>query len=89
VIAISSAAMADHTNADVQRLTDALNRVGVRLDCPSCGHVEWAPLGTTVVLPTSGVQPGFEAQGAECLALACKHCGFVRLHSAQVLEESD
>ena len=75
---ISSAAMADHTDADVQRLTDALNKVGVRLECPSCGHPEWAALGTTVVLPASGVQPGFEAEGAACLALACKRCGFVR-----------
>jgi predicted nucleic-acid-binding Zn-ribbon protein len=80
--------MADHADADVQRLTDAVNKVGVKLECPSCGDREWAPLGTTVVLPTSGIQPGFEAQGAECLALACKRCGFVRLHSAQVLEES-
>ena len=48
----SSAAMADQTNADVQRLTDAVNRVGVRLrECPSCGHVDQASLGTTVVLP--------------------------------------
>jgi predicted nucleic-acid-binding Zn-ribbon protein len=80
--------MADQLDTHVQRLIEAVNKLGVMLECPSCGHGEWAPLGTRVVVPTSGVQPGFEVQGAECLALACKRCGFVRLHSAQVLEGS-
>jgi predicted nucleic-acid-binding Zn-ribbon protein len=80
--------MTDQPDIHVQRLIEAVNKLGVMLECPSCGHGEWAPLGTRVVLPTSGVQPDFEAQGAECLALACKRCGFVRLHSAQVLKGS-
>jgi len=80
--------MTDQPDIHVQRLVEAVNKLGVILECPSCGHGEWAPLGTPIVLPTSGVQPATEAQGAECLALACKRCGFVRLHSAQVLEGS-
>jgi len=71
-----------------ERLREILNSRGVRLECPSCGHREWAPLDRNVVLPSSGMQPGLEAEGPECLAIACKRCGFVRLHSAQVLEES-
>jgi predicted nucleic-acid-binding Zn-ribbon protein len=78
----------DRPDTHVQRLIETVNSIGVKLECPSCGHAEWAPLGTTVALPTSGLQSGFETQEAECLALACKRCGFVRLHSAQVLEES-
>lgn len=80
--------MLNGTVADPKRLRDILNARGVRLECPSCGHTEWAPLDTNVVLPSSAPQPGFDATGPECLAIACKHCGFVRLHSAQVLEET-
>src|SRR5262245_16849629 len=73
---------------DVERLIQTVNAVGVRSECPSCGNEEWAPLDTTVALPASGSPPAHNSPGAECLALACKRCGFVRLHSAQVLEEA-
>ena len=78
----------DHPDPQVQRLLEAVNAIGVNIECPSCGHPEWAPFGGTVVLPLSGAQPDPEPEGAECLPLACKRCGFVRLHAAQVLEES-
>jgi predicted nucleic-acid-binding Zn-ribbon protein len=75
--------------ADPARLRDILNSRGVSRQCPSCGNDDWAPLDTNVVLQAStGSQAELERGGAECLAIACKRCGFVRLHSAQVLEET-
>jgi hypothetical protein len=55
----------------VQGLLRGLSRAGVQAECPSCGHVEWAPTEDT------GKRRGASDR---MVSLACKHCGFIRLH---------
>lgn len=72
----------DVPDQELQRLGEAVDRAGARLDCPSCGHEKWVFLEGPVKLPTvAGVPEGFEA-----LPLTCERCGFIRLHAASVLD---
>lgn len=47
--------------------------------CANCGRNHWVPMADLVEL--RGVDQTFP-----CLALACKTCGFVRLHSEEALK---
>ena len=52
-----------------QGLLRGLSRAGVQAECPSCGHVEWNMLEAGSAKAREGT-----------VTLACKHCGFIRLH---------
>jgi C4-type Zn-finger protein len=67
---------------DLQRLGEAVDKAGARLECPSCGHKEWAFLERPVELPAAGGVP----EGFQALPLTCKRCGFIRLHAASILD---
>jgi hypothetical protein len=75
---------------DYQTFLDRLTVRGARLNCPSCGNTNWLGFGGTapqmMILTTLGPadRPGprteFRAVGA-----ACTHCGYVRLHSLDII----
>ncbi|TMK39344.1 MAG: hypothetical protein E6G56_11675 [Actinobacteria bacterium] len=65
---------------DIQRLTQGLNRAGVKTKCPACGAKESVPAERPVLLPAAGTGEGFSA-----LAVVCKNCGHIGLHAAGVL----
>ncbi len=72
---------------DPERLTRALRRRGVSMRCPACDWTLEGPLGDYVLMPvgddTLGVRPGIKL-----MVYACRNCGYVRLHSANVLQSA-
>ena len=68
---------------DLDKLGEAVNKSGARLDCPSCGNKTWLPHERPVVLPASDKG----SEGFVTLSLVCDRCGFVRLHAAAVLDQ--
>jgi hypothetical protein len=69
---------------EVQNLVLALNKSGVSTNCPSCGEKrDWTPFVHPVGLPLKDNHP----DAVTVLAMSCNHCGFVRLHTASVLDQ--
>jgi hypothetical protein len=77
---------------DAERGTDlkrALRRAGVSMRCPACDWTLEGPLGEYVLAPRNdeaaedllGVAPA----GIPLMVFACVNCGYVRLHSANVV----
>lgn len=82
----------------LQRVAAALESVGASLECPSCGHSQWARVPKPLVLKETqavnvdeaGVPVGGElVGGVPAYALICKRCGFMRLHSVKYLLGGD
>jgi hypothetical protein len=67
----------------VAALAEALTRAKVKGECPVCGHNEWVPFHGLVRIPSARDDTG----GMPALAIACQHCGNVRFHVADVLEQ--
>ncbi len=58
--------------------------------CPVCGRRDWALNHDTIALLNHlgpDIQLG-DARGMSAIAIVCKHCGFIRLHSALHLFDS-
>ncbi len=79
----------------LERVRKALWERHVFLVCPSCGHEEWkggfGELGN-LHLTLPGVTPHGEMLstqssigGLGAYPIICSHCGFIRLHSLEVL----
>ena len=71
---------------EIDKLHGALQRVG-RGECPSCNGKEWEvdsdhPALIPLVEADRTWKPGF---GIEAIEMICSRCGFIRIHSAQVL----
>lgn len=76
---------------DYERLIERLYAKGARTDCVMCGKDEWRGLGTsstaqTMLLTTVGEGGQVDPKtGFQVMGWACDNCGFVRLHSLDVL----
>jgi hypothetical protein len=79
---------------DWKEIDNRLQARGVRRECPMCDSVEWNAgdrglllvsfdKGTLHLDPAAGA-----VQGVECASVTCANCGFVRLHSLEVLGEA-
>lgn len=73
---------------DIHELHGALHRVA-HAQCPSCGANDWmTPTDRPVLIPT--VEPNgtwVPGRGIEAIENICGQCGFIRLHSAQILRQ--
>jgi len=74
--------MEEH-DPDIQRLGGAVNKAGVRPECPACGHVGAITAERPVLLPASGKFP----EGFTALAMTCEHCGHIRLFAVSILDK--
>jgi hypothetical protein len=79
---------------DWKEMYNRLQARGVQRECPMCNSPEWNA-GTRGVLlisfdeGTLHLDPhGGNVQGVECASVICANCGFVRLHSLEVLGEA-
>jgi hypothetical protein len=70
-------------NPQVEKLAEALAQAKVKGECVACGHNEWVPFHGLVRIPTA-VEG---TRGMPALAIACQHCGNVRFHVSDVLEQ--
>jgi hypothetical protein len=68
-----------------QRYEQALNRKGAKEPCAACGEAEW--LGGDAEMGLSRVKNGalIPNEIMKVLPMICKNCGFVRLHSTDIL----
>ena len=73
---------------DAQRLTRALRRRGVSMRCPACDWTLDGPLGDYTLVPEANDSLGLGG-GIKLRVFACRNCGYVRLHSANVLRDVD
>jgi rubredoxin len=69
---------------DARGVSRALRRRGVAMRCPACEWTLDGPLGDYLLVPVSSGTP--DVRPAIKLAVyACRNCGYVRLHSSNVL----
>jgi len=55
--------------------------------CPACDWTLDGPLGEYVLVPSESSDPIGLPKGVKLRVFACRNCGYIRLHSANVLRE--
>ena len=71
---------------DETRITQALRRRGTTMLCPACQFVLRGPVGTYRLVPDKGADAALGgAKGIKVSVYGCSNCGYVRLHSANVI----
>ena len=66
---------------DEGRITQALRRRGTSMLCPACNFMLRGPIGTYRLVPDDQQV----AKGIKVQVYGCGNCGYVRLHSANVI----
>ena len=69
-----------------QDLTRRLRRRGVSMRCPACDWTLDGPLGDYVLVPQGSADLDIP-RGVKLRVFACRNCGYIRLHSANVLRD--
>jgi hypothetical protein len=67
---------------DEARITQALRRRGTSMLCPACNFVLRGPIGTYRLVPEGTDEA---SKGIKVSVYGCSNCGYVRLHSANVI----
>lgn len=74
--------------ADIDQLSEALDRKAPGGACPACGQSSWVIPDRPAVLQAGASDGELDfGEGMEVLPVVCDRCGFIRLHAAVVLEE--
>jgi len=77
----------DETTSE-RDLTRRLRRRGVTMRCPACNWTLDGPLGDYVLRPAGEADLGLDIPlGVKVRVFACRNCGYIRLHSANVLRD--
>ena len=66
---------------DEARITQALRRRGATMLCPACQFVLRGPIGSYRLLP----EDDETGTGIKVSVYGCSNCGYIRLHSANVI----
>jgi predicted RNA-binding Zn-ribbon protein involved in translation (DUF1610 family) len=66
---------------DEAKITQALRRRGTSMLCPACQFALRGPIGSYRLIPDG--EDG--AKGIRVTVYGCSNCGYVRLHSANVI----
>lgn len=69
-----------------RELTRRLRQRGVSMRCPACDWTLDGPLGDYVLMPQGPSDLDFP-HGVKVSVFACRNCGYIRLHSANVLRD--
>jgi hypothetical protein len=77
-----------------QPLTEKLAGAGARTSCVICGHDTWASFGPSqtelALVPTSDEHDKWvDGRAMRFAGWVCSTCGFLRLHSLDILELRD
>jgi predicted RNA-binding Zn-ribbon protein involved in translation (DUF1610 family) len=75
----------DETTAE-RELTRRLRQRNVSMRCPACDWTLDGPIGDYVLMPVEKAK-GEAAKGVKLKVFACRNCGYVRLHSANLLSD--
>jgi hypothetical protein len=76
----------DETTSE-RELTRRLRLRQVSMRCPACDWTLDGPVGDYILIPADQTGPADRAPGVKLKAFACRNCGYVRLHSANVLKD--
>jgi hypothetical protein len=74
---------------DAAKITKALRRRGATMLCPACQFALRGPIGDYRLMPDKGDKESLGGkQGIRVSVYACSNCGYLRFHSANVLDEA-
>jgi predicted RNA-binding Zn-ribbon protein involved in translation (DUF1610 family) len=76
----------DETTSE-RELTRRLRQRQVSMRCPACDWTLDGPVGDYVLVPTADPGRADVRHGVKLKVFACRNCGYVRLHSANVLQD--
>jgi hypothetical protein len=76
----------DETTSE-RELTRRLRMRRVSMRCPACDWTLDGPVGDYVLMPAERDDPLGLPRGVKLKVFACRNCGYVRLHSASVLQD--
>ena len=80
------AAEPDETTSE-RELARRLRRRSVSMRCPACDWTLDGPVGDYKLVPADEEDPLGVPRGVKVKVFACRNCGYVRLHSANVLSD--
>jgi hypothetical protein len=72
----------DETTSE-HELNRRLRRRSMSMRCPACDWTLDGPVGDHLLVPANEAEP----RGVKVKVFACRNCGYVRLHSANVLSD--
>lgn len=76
----------DETTAE-RELTRRLRQRNVTMRCPACDWTLDGPIGDYVLLPADKGDTASHENSVKLKVFACRNCGYVRLHSANLLSD--
>jgi rubredoxin len=76
----------DETSSE-RELSRRLRQRRVSMRCPACDWTLDGPIGDYVLSPAGDHDPVEITRGVKLKVFACRNCGYVRLHSANVLTD--
>jgi predicted RNA-binding Zn-ribbon protein involved in translation (DUF1610 family) len=73
---------------DELRITRALRRRGTTMLCPACQFTLRGPIGAYRLVPDEDDETSLGGRhGIRVVVYGCANCGYVRLHSGNVLDK--
>ena len=73
---------------DERAFSRLLRQRGISMRCPACDWTLDGPLGEYALVPSDRNDPiGLPPKGVKVRVFACRNCGYIRLHSSNVLRE--
>jgi hypothetical protein len=73
---------------DAARITKALRRRGATMLCSACQFTLSGPIGGYRLVPDKGDKTSLGGkEGIRVSVYACSNCGYLRFHSANVLDD--
>lgn len=76
----------DETTSE-RELTRRLRVRRVSMRCPACDWTLDGPIGDYILIPAGEPDPAVHRSSVKLKVFACRNCGYVRLHSANVLRD--
>ncbi|HEY0416084.1 MAG TPA: hypothetical protein VGC78_06830 [Gaiellaceae bacterium] len=78
----------DAADSQTEReLLRRLRRRSVSMRCPACDWTLDGPVGDYLLVPVEKRAAPDVRRGVKLKVFACRNCGYVRLHSAAVLQD--
>jgi predicted RNA-binding Zn-ribbon protein involved in translation (DUF1610 family) len=79
----------DETTSE-RELARRLRQRGVSMRCPACDWTLDGPVGDYVLVPSGADEDEVFGirRGVKVRVFACRNCGYIRLHSANVLQDT-
>lgn len=64
----------------------AMERLGVKLSCPACGHQKWSVSENADTTTTDALSIRGGERYIPAYMMACRNCGYIRLHARPIVD---